>query len=294
MSNREKPVLIHIVAEAALPVIIGLLLSTVIQWFTMESAIVNVSPSVELDGQYLTVISVHNLKEKTLSKLSLYIDSKIAILDIKSNDQFERSNQYVELESISPKGKCSAILWTQQPILQDQIIAEANYKIRCNYSSNSSPFVIEVLWSMMFSGVVMTIGMSLVLWFITKQSIKIENKVRIAEKESKELSAQIDIIKKDTAKDISEIRIYYSAHISDLRKELSFWRDTVRKMLYNSQNEFQTADKVIDTVTSTLKTYTTRKRSKENMDELLYLAQLIADSRELHGKHDSVDSKKDI
>ena len=154
--------------------------------------------------------------------------------------------------------------------------------------------MIEVLWSMMFSGVVMTIGMSLVLWFITKQSIKIENKVRIAEKESKELSAQIDIIKKDTAKDISEIRIYYSAHISDLRKELSFWRDTVRKMLYNSQNEFQTADKVIDTVTSTLKTYTTRKRSKENMDELLYLAQLIADSRELHGKHDSVDSKKDI
>ncbi len=30
------------------------------------------------------------------------------------------------------------------------------------------------------------------------------------------------------------------------------------------------------------------------MDEMLYLAQLIADSRELHSKHDSVDSKKDI
>lgn len=30
------------------------------------------------------------------------------------------------------------------------------------------------------------------------------------------------------------------------------------------------------------------------MDELLYLVQLIADSRELHSKHDCVDSKKDI
>lgn len=74
---------------------------------------------------------------------------------------------------------------------------------------------------------------------------------------------------------------------------MSFWRDTVRKMLYNSQNEFQTADKVIETVTSTLKTYTTRKRSDENMDELLYLAQLIADSRELRNKHDAADSKND-
>ena len=78
-----------------------------------------------------------------------------------------------------------------------------------------------------------------------------------------------------------------------MRRELSFWRDTVRKMLYNSQSEFQTADKVIETVTSTLKTYTTRKLGDENMDELLYLAQLIADSRELHSKHDSTDSKND-
>ena len=80
--------------------------------------------------------------------------------------------------------------------------------------------------------------------------------------------------------------------ISHLRKELSFWRDTVRKMLYNSQNEFQTADKVIDAVTSTLKTYTTQGRSDDNMDVTLYLAQLIADSRELHSKQDYTESPK--
>ena len=55
MSNREKPNLAHIVIEAAIPVIVGMLFTVAVQWITMESAIVNVSASAELDGQYLTV-----------------------------------------------------------------------------------------------------------------------------------------------------------------------------------------------------------------------------------------------
>ena len=122
---------------------------------------------------------------------------------------------------------------------------------------------------------------------------EVEEKSEKASAEVEKLSSKMDDQKEQSTKAINELRLYYFARISDLQKELSFWRDTVRKMLYNSQHEFQTADKVIDTVTSTLKTYTTRKRSDENMDELLYLAQLIADSRELRNKHDATDSKND-
>lgn len=64
MSNREKPNLAHVVIEAAIPVIIGLLFTVAIQWFTMESAIINISASAELDGRYLTVVSVQNLKKR--------------------------------------------------------------------------------------------------------------------------------------------------------------------------------------------------------------------------------------
>ena len=88
MSNREKPNLAHIVIEAAIPVIVGMLFTVAVQWITMESAIVNVSASAELDGQYLTVVNVQNLKEETLPGLSLYIDSEIDILDMRSSDGF--------------------------------------------------------------------------------------------------------------------------------------------------------------------------------------------------------------
>lgn len=289
MTNKEKPNLVHIVIESAIPVIVGLLFTVVVQWVTMESAIVNVSSSAELDGQYLTVVSVQNLKDETLSSLSLYIDEGINILDMKSNNIFNLQQQYIESDSIPPKSEYTLAIWTKQPILKGQIIAESNYKIRLNYSQSSTPFIVPILLAVTISGVVMIIGSSFTLWVSKKRTMEIQNHIREVEEmsekcsaESEKLSDKIDAQKEQSKKAIHELRLYYFARISDLQKELTFWRDTVRKMLYNSQNEFQTADKIIETVTSTLKTYTTRKQNNENMDELLYLAQLIADSRELH------------
>lgn len=301
MSDREKPNLAQVVIEATIPVIVGLLFTVAVQWLAMESAIVNVSASAEMDGQYLTVVSVQNLKDKTLSGLSLYIDAGIDILDVKSSNGFNLHQHYIELDNISPKSNYTLTIWTKQPILKGQIIAESDYKTSMNSAQSNTPFVFQIIWAIAISGIVMIIGSSFILWFSKRQTIQIQNRIREVEEkfekasaEAEKLSDKIDVQKKQSKKAINELRLYYFARICDLQKELSFWRDAVRKMLYNGQNEFQTADKVIDTVTSTLKTYTTRKRSEENIDEVLYLAQLIADSRELHSKHDSTDSKNDI
>ena len=207
---------------------------------------------------------------------------------------------YKRQDNISPKSNYTLIIWTEQPILKGQIIAESDYKISMHSSESNTPFIVQILLAIGVAGIVMVIGSSFTLWFSKRQIMQVQNHIREVEEKSKKVSAEaeklsdkIDVQKEQSKKSINELRLYYFARISDLQKELSFWRDTVRKMLYNSQNEFQTADKVIDTVTSTLKTYTTRGHSDDNMDEMLYLAQLIADSRELHSKHDSTDSQND-
>ena len=112
MSNREKPNLLHIVINALITTIISLAISIGIQWLSLESAVITISSSSELDGKYLTVISVQNLEEATLSNLSLYFDTDFDVLEIKSSDEFEHQKQYVELETISPKAKYSVIVWT--------------------------------------------------------------------------------------------------------------------------------------------------------------------------------------
>lgn len=306
LSNKtEKPNVLHIAITAFITTFVSLSMSLVAQWLSLESVVITVSPSSELEGKYLTTISVQNLKESTLSNLSLYFDTDFDILEIKSSDEFEHRQQYVEIESISPKAKYSVIVWTDQPIVKGQIIAESDYKTRLDYSNDSSPFLIQMLWFIIPFSSVTFLSTGIQIWIGWKRQINESQKSQIRYDELQaETRSQEDKIKRiqehsdelfrqytQQQKDIKELRLYYRTCISQLRKELSFWRDTVRKMLYDSQNEFQTADKVIETVTTTLKTYTTRKSSNKNMDELLYLAQLIADSRELHCKYNSPDSK---
>ena len=69
MSNREKPNFLHIAINALITTIITLTVSVGAQWLSLESVVVTISPSSELDGKYLTVISVQNLEEATLSNL---------------------------------------------------------------------------------------------------------------------------------------------------------------------------------------------------------------------------------
>lgn len=317
MSNKGN--ILHIVITAFITTVVSLVISVGVQWLALESVVITISPSSELDGKYLTVISVRNLEESTLSNLSLYFDTDSDILGIKSSDKFEHQKQYVGLEHISPKAKYSVIVWTEQPISKGQVIAESDYKTRLDYSNDSSPFLLQMLRFIIPFAIITFLATCFQIWVdwrhrnkesqkIQERCNELQQKVECIDTERQSQQAELESLKKAANKysqeydkqmyklkrDSKEMRLYFLARISQLHKELSFWRDTVRKMLYNSQNEFQTADKVIETVTSTLKTYTTRECSEENMDELMYLAQLIVDSRELHSKHDSADSKKHI
>ena len=314
VSNREKPNLFYIVITAFITTVITLAVPIGVQWLSLESVAITISPSSELDGKYLTIISIQNLEKETLSNLSLYFDTNFDVLEIKSSDEFKHQQQYVQLERMSPKAKYSVMVWTEQPVLKGQIIVESDYKTRLDYSNDSSPFLIQMLWFIIPFGLIVFVATGVQIWFNWKHRIEENQKIlercselqrkiecidakRQAQKDElvstknqfekavKESEAERKNIKRDT----QEMRAYLLTVISQLRKELSFWRTTVRKLLYDSQNEFQTADKVIDTVTSTLKTYLTREHSDENMDELLYLAQLIANSKELHSKYDSTD-----
>lgn len=86
----------------------------------------------------------------------------------------------------------------------------------------------------------------------------------------------------DTIKDLKQkrdhdtkLRLLYLARISDYKKELSFWRDTVRKTINNHTK----ADDVIDEVTKTLKTYKTLEKFENNEFQYLEIAELILDDK---------------
>lgn len=307
--KKEKLNLVRIVCDSILTAVIGSLVTIAFQWFSVESAIVSISPSAEINGQYLTIVSVHNLKEKTLSDLSLYFEPDVDILKIESKDSFELQQQYVKLDSLAPKAKYGVAVWTTQEIKKDHVIAESEYKTQLDYANEDSPFMVQLLKrTVLFWGAMFLIIFGENLYIQNKNAknyqkmVDLHNeaheKVKSQEKLIQQIQEDLKKAKEESDQSINEaearimkenqeLRSYYTVRIAQLSKELAFWRDTIRKLLYDGQKEFQTADKVIETVTVTLKTYTTREHNDDKMDETLYLAQLIADSRELHDIRDS-------
>lgn len=75
-------------------------------------------------------------------------------------------------------------------------------------------------------------------------------------KSIQKLESNLEKLQKESAK----IKILYVSRISEYAKELSFWRDTIRKIMYNSESKNLNSELIIDTVIKSLKTYHTRNQ----------------------------------
>lgn len=53
--------------------------------------------------------------------------------------------------------------------------------------------------------------------------------------------------------------MYLLARITDYSRELQFWRDTIRKVLYGVNFDEKSVDDIISNVSLVLKTYTTQE-----------------------------------
>jgi len=65
---------------------------------------------------------------------------------------------------------------------------------------------------------------------------------------------------RDIKKDNTKLRIILQARLIDTSKELQFWRDTIRKLLYSEQTGKDKAEMLIQEITNTLKTYAAQER----------------------------------
>jgi hypothetical protein len=93
-----------------------------------------------------------------------------------------------------------------------------------------------------------------------------------------------ELLKKlqETKEEITDIRNTHSRHkilllarLSDYSKELSFWQDTVRKILYQQTGSGQSAEKLIEEIRNSLGTYTTKKGVEDDLNTVKVLADML-------------------
>jgi len=104
-----------------------------------------------------------------------------------------------------------------------------------------------------------------------------------ANKESEKFKTELKELKAESLKlkqDYRKSRILLHSKLNDYQKELNFWRDTVRKILYKLPNNKSTSEEVLKTVTETLGTYQVNERTEHDYEYLKVMGKLLNESEE--------------
>lgn len=72
-------------------------------------------------------------------------------------------------------------------------------------------------------------------------------------------------------------QILLQAKLNDYRKELNFWRDTIRKILYRLPHGEKKAEELFKIISSSLKTYQTHEKDNHDFETLKVLSKMISD-----------------
>jgi hypothetical protein len=172
------------------------------------------------------------------------------------------------LSGFEPKSVLTLLIPLPKHEDYDRIVVLNSTELRMTFESFSnldSP-IKESFFNGLQTAIIFTILYSLFLYFISRRNEKLNKKIEETNKRLENQEAECVVCKREAKETKSEalkslrrIQIVLLSRISDYNKELSFWRDTIRKVLYQDNKSESFADAVIKNVSENLKTYSTLK-----------------------------------
>lgn len=201
----------------------------------------------------------------------------------------KRENKMIDyntfsLDMIEPK--TSSLITIQ--VQKDDIISFPNYSSK-KFFVTSEKHIESPIWKLIKqvlpSFIVYFILLSIFRFFTNKKSNELSEQIEKSEKkrqvEVDKLSEKLDKEEKKiekTDKDLKEYKkIYYQKtlfikkQLQDYEKELDFWRNTVRQVLFKGDKKHTQAENLFETVTKQLETYTVKSKQNLDLDEILFV-----------------------
>ncbi|MBL8077654.1 MAG: hypothetical protein JNM55_06815 [Anaerolineales bacterium] len=270
--------------------LISLVLTTITNYITQDSGEAEFGTPIKVEEKYYVPIVFSNYSDRIIGNLIISIPEELDSSVIPSSKPINVSNL---LTNVGGNGSKNIRLDGFEPKTATQILIPISSidqveKIRFINPEEVRFLVIEknivespikssfsrVLSNSIFTSLVYGIVIFWALSTIEKDKTERDEKIKelredIKSSEEKQQKANDDLMKQleDDDKQIKKIketaqRIKLSliARISDYAKELEFWRDTIRKILYESGKDKRSVEMIIDTVTSSLKTYGTQEK----------------------------------
>jgi cell division protein FtsB len=299
------------IVSAMVGVVSTFILTFIVTYFTGSKGELLILPPTSINGEQYVAVSLNNYSDKIINDVIFTIPNTTELNKISATDPIqiqliENTNEFIGKKQISISGfKPRGITQIFIPIVIDansiQVINLPDKNISLAQSINTqSQFEKISASSLRSAAVYFIVYLVFAFWFFTQKSdtdIKIKELKEYANKQSETLRGENEIKIKELNKlnetlrremenlslQTHQTKILLLARLNDYAKELSFWRDTIRKILYDSNTKEKTADVIIQKISESLKTYHTLEKS-DDFKTIEVLSRMLSNNERIQTK----------
>lgn len=292
----------EVIVSTIFVVVVTFFINLAISKLTNEESILTLGESIKIsDNMYSLTISI-NTYNTAIQDLGLGIPQTITRDQIRTNNPVEllmgqgnniESNTFFQIKEIPEENALQLSLITHEKLDPDEIIINKNSNslLINDLNSTKSPFHLNLL-----SVIITSVMYGLILLFsslrddkrrteLVAQSKEIaESTLKTSEDRYNDLKEYQEDLKNENQRlnqnmndyisDYRKYKIIHMAKLNDYSKELNFWRNTIRKLIYETNSGKDKAEMVIKTVSSSLKTYQTLGQ-EHDFESLKVLSSLL-------------------
>lgn len=270
------------IASIAMTAIVTFVINFAFSWLSEEiennRGIISVVEKIKIDNAFYTLVTIENFSDNfhngliveipaSVATASLFSDTSLSINDFSSSGSDMTRN--IEISKIPPNHIARLFVPissnAESAVLQILNAKSIGFKIKSGNKVQAS--LPDFFWKIFLQSLIITVIFSLSYFvFITPIRREITHRVEHGEKEAAKNYAEIQRIK-DRVQVLQNMnlkqRLLYEARIFDYSKELSFWRNTLKRMLVFRGGDLKDSNSVIKFISTELKTYQTQKMSTD-------------------------------
>lgn len=279
----KKNIIFEAIVTALFSVLVSTLIFTVTEIFTSEKIGVFISDSNKVNDEYITIINIKNYQDSNnIEKLELYVEG--TVIEVFSELQFKNYGNKVIIENIYPNYNSSIILFTNEKIDNSKLNIYCSSKSNIEWINENRNIIDNIKDNVIIYFItvfIMTLASNLYMKNMYNKSEKLKDEeIKLINKEmrfnderiikNEEKIIKIENQAKEYEKEKRTMRRYLISIINDYSKELSFWKDTIRKAFCKNKKDLKNMDDFFEFVTMNLKTYKTLKKCDySNIDFIL-------------------------
>ncbi|WP_238906648.1 hypothetical protein [Clostridium sp. YIM B02506] len=294
--------------SALMVAIVSGLINILVAFWTSEQGIVRVNDTMKIeDNKYQLNIDIVSLGDYDLNKLRISIPKKIDLKEVKVNQPVRLTpittningnyGDILEVDKVAAKQRIHIIFSLNEYVnLHDIVIDKNDNKVKVEYADEiGNTFNIKIvqilIQSLMFGILIFIIG----YMFERRRLRYLEDAQEKVDEQSKQINDLKENVKRQSENidkvddryekivekynkyeaDSKKKQIILLSRLNEYKKELSFWRDTIRKILYRNGVNKENTEDIIDSITTNLKTYQTNSKNEIDFDTVNHLAKML-------------------